>query len=218
MDLLTANDTPGEYPRSYYADVVDHLDRFSAAEGDLTCDVCVIGAGFTGLSTAYHLAQRGYDVVVLEAQRVGFGASGRNGGQASTGQRRDQEDLEAMVGDTHARALWDIGCQAVDLVRDLCATDEVRTAFHPGIVHTVHRKRDYAHSEAYVAHMQEKYGYDKISLLEPDACPAGRSSRSIRTTPAARSSIHLPIMAARWTWGPATSTRLSWFWDWPGWR
>lgn len=170
MDLLTINDRPGEYPRSYYADAAEHLGRFPAAAGDLECDVCVVGAGFTGLSTAYHLAQRGYDVVVLEAQRVGFGASGRNGGQVSTGQRRDQEDLEAMVGDAHARELWDIGCQAVDLVRELCAKDEVRTAFHPGIVHTVHRKRDHAHNSAYVAHMQGKYGYDKISLLDAEEC------------------------------------------------
>ena len=170
MDLLTANDRPGEYPRSYYADTAEHLDRFPPAQGELTCDVCVVGAGFTGLSTAYHLAQRGYDVVVLEAQRVGFGASGRNGGQASTGQRRDQHDLEAMVGDTHARALWDIGCQAVDLVRDLCAKDEVHTTFNPGIIHTVHRKRDYADMKDHVAHMQDKYGYDKISLLNAEAC------------------------------------------------
>lgn len=170
MDLLTANDKPGAYPPSYYAQTAEHLERFPEAAGELDCDVCVVGAGFTGLSTAYHLAKRGYDVVVLEAQRVGFGASGRNGGQVATGQRRDQEDLETMVGDAHARQLWEIGCQAVDLVRDLCATDEVRTDFHPGIVHTVHRKSDHAHSGAYVAHMQDKYGYDKISLLEADAC------------------------------------------------
>ncbi len=170
MDLLTANDKPGEYPRSYYADSAKHLDRFPPATGDLECDVCIVGAGFTGLSTAYHLAQRGYDVVVVEAQRVGFGASGRNGGQASMGQRRDQEDLEAMVGDAHARALWDIGAQAVDLVRTLCTKDEVHTTFHPGIVHTANRKRDHAHNQAYVDHMRHKYSYDKVSLLDADAC------------------------------------------------
>ncbi|MDP5085703.1 MAG: FAD-binding oxidoreductase [Yoonia sp.] len=170
MDLLTANDRQGEYPPSYYAQTAEHLDRFPAAKGALECDVCVVGGGFTGLSTAYHLAQRGYDVIVVEAQRVGFGASGRNGGQVSMGQRRDQEDLEAMVGDTHARQLWDIGAQAVDLVRSLCKTDEVRTTFHDGIVHTVHRKRDHRHNSVYVDHMRSKYGYEKISLLSPDAC------------------------------------------------
>ncbi len=112
MDLLTANDRQGEYPRSYYADTATHLDSFPAAKGALTCDVCVVGAGFTGMSAAYHLAKRGYDVIVLDAQRVGFGASGRNGGQVSMGQRRDQEDLEQMVGDADARKLWDIGLSA----------------------------------------------------------------------------------------------------------
>lgn len=170
MDLLTANDRQGEYPASFYAQTAQHLDRFPSAKGAFECDVCVVGAGFTGLSTAYHLAKRGYDVVVLDAQRVGFGASGRNGGQVSMGQRRDQDDLEAMVGDTHARQLWEIGAQAVDLVRSLCETDEVRTTFNPGIVHAAHRKRDHKHNIAYVDHMRGKYGYDKISLLDPDAC------------------------------------------------
>lgn len=170
MDLLTANDRPGEYPRSYYADTARHLQRFPEAAGDINCDVCVIGAGFTGLSTAWHLAQSGYNVVVLEAQRVGFGASGRNGGQASTGQRRDQQDLEKMLGARHARDLWKIGCQAVDLVRNLCNMDEVHTTFTPGIVHPLHRKRDHRHNSDHVAHMQQTYGYDRISLLDPGAC------------------------------------------------
>lgn len=172
MDLLTANDQQGEYPPSFYADRAAHLDRFAPAAGDIDCDVCVVGAGFTGLSTAYHLAQRGYDVVVLEAQRVGFGASGRNGGQASIGQRRDQDELETMVGDTHAKALWQIGCDAVDLVRAFCAQDEVHTTFHSGIIHTANRKRDHQHNHDFVAHMQNKYGYDKARVLEPDECRA----------------------------------------------
>lgn len=170
MDLLTANDRPGEYPPSYYAAAAQPLDRFDSAKGDLTCDVCVVGGGFTGLSTAYHLAQRGYDVILVEAQRVGFGASGRNGGQVSMGQRREQDELEAMLGDTHARQLWDIGAQAVQLVRNLCAKDEVRTEFHDGIIHTVHRKRDHRHNQPYVDHMHRKYGYDKLQLLDADAC------------------------------------------------
>ncbi len=170
MDLLNINDKDGEYPPSYYAATAEHLDRFPAAKGDIACDVCVVGAGFTGLSTAYHLAQRGYKVVVLDAQRVGFGASGRNGGQVSMGQRRDQEELEGMLGDDHARQLWNIGAQAVDLVRDLCQKPEVRTDFHDGIIHTAHRKRYHQEHYGYVAHMADKYGYDKVRVLEPDEC------------------------------------------------
>ena len=80
---------------------VEHPRRL----GDLTCDVCVIGGGFTGLSTALHLAERDYDVVLLEARRAGWGASGRNGGQLGGGQRRSQGELEHLVGAAQARAL-----------------------------------------------------------------------------------------------------------------
>lgn len=170
MDLLTANDRPGEYPKSWYAASAEHLPRFDTARGALHCDVCVVGGGFTGLSTAWHLAKRGYDVILLDAQRVGFGASGRNGGQVSMGQRVEQDDLENMVGAPHARALWDIGAQSVDLVRALCDMDEVRTTFVDGIVHTVQRERDHRHNVAYVDHLSGTYGYDKISLLDRDMC------------------------------------------------
>ncbi|CUK18839.1 Gamma-glutamylputrescine oxidoreductase [Ruegeria denitrificans] len=170
MDLLTANDRQGEYPNSYYADVAETLAPFPKAQGALECDVCVVGAGFTGLSAAYHLAQRGYDVVVLDAQRVGFGASGRNGGQVSMGQRVEQDGLEKMVGEAHARQLWDIGAQAVDLVRSLTQKPEVRAEFHDGVIHTVHRERYQAHNAEYVEHMSRKYGYDKIRLLDKDEC------------------------------------------------
>lgn len=170
MDLLTANDTLGQYPASFYAQTAETLPPFPQAKGQLSCDVCVVGAGFMGLSTAWHLAERGYDVILVDAQRVGFGASGRNGGQVSMGQRVDQEELETMVGDDHARALWDIGAQAVDLVRALCDRPQIRTPFHDGVIHTVHRKRYQPHNQAYADHMAEKYGYDKIQVLDEQAC------------------------------------------------
>jgi gamma-glutamylputrescine oxidase len=170
MDLLTANDRLGAYPNSYYADLAETLAPFPEAHGSLDCDVCVVGAGFTGLSAAYHLAQRGYDVVVVDAQRVGFGASGRNGGQVSMGQRVEQDELEDMVGEEHARQLWDIGAQAVELVRDLTKMDEVRTPFHDGVIHTVHRERYQKHNVQYVEHMSSKYGYDKLRLLDKEEC------------------------------------------------
>lgn len=168
MDLLTANDRPGEYPPSFYAARATHLPRFAPAKGALTCDVAIIGAGFTGLSAAWHLAQRGYDVVVLEASRVGFGASGRNGGQVGQGQRRDQDELEAMVGPDHARALWTIATQAIDLVRAIAARPEVHATFHPGIIHAAHRERYVPDEHAYVAKLNEEYDYPHIRPLDRD--------------------------------------------------
>ena len=116
MDLLTINDRMGEYPASYYTATAEPLGKFPSLQGQETCDVCVIGAGYTGLSTALHLAERGYDVILLEAQRLGFGASGRNGGQVGSGQRVEQDHLEKMVGKVHSRLLWDMGEVSISTV------------------------------------------------------------------------------------------------------
>ncbi|MDH5456009.1 MAG: FAD-binding oxidoreductase, partial [Gammaproteobacteria bacterium] len=69
-----------QHTGSYYAATVNEVTDFAPLRGDRTADVCVVGAGFTGISTALHLAERGYDVHVVEANKVGWGASGRNGG------------------------------------------------------------------------------------------------------------------------------------------
>ncbi|MBK5932754.1 gamma-glutamylputrescine oxidase [Rhodovulum imhoffii] len=166
MDILTANDTPGHYPPSYYAARATPLPPFPAAQGALHCDVCVVGGGYTGLSAALHLAGRGYDVLLVEAQRVGFGASGRNGGQAGQGQRLDQEELEKILGQEHARALWRLANDAVALVRDLAGRKEVRTTFHPGVIHADHKPRHARHSRAYAEKLATDYGYDKIRFLD----------------------------------------------------
>ncbi len=168
MDLLTANDAVGVYPSSYYAQTARPLAPFAALDGHISCDVCVIGGGFMGLSTALHLARDGYDVALLDAQRVGFGASGRNGGQVGQGQRLDQDELEQLVGAEHAKALWHLANQSVDLVRELAASDKVEAEFHPGIIHADHRPRFVPHSRDYVAKLNEHYGYDRISFLEQD--------------------------------------------------
>ena len=102
MNLLYSNDRKAEYPPSWYAATAHAFDCHPALEGDHTADVCIVGGGYTGLSAALHLAEAGFDVVLLEAHRAGFGASGRNGGQVGSAQRVDQEDLERLVGDEDA--------------------------------------------------------------------------------------------------------------------
>lgn len=73
-----------EHVASYYAATANTFAPYPALNEDIRCDVCIIGGGFTGLSSALHLVEAGYDVVVLEAARIGWGASGRNGGQVVT--------------------------------------------------------------------------------------------------------------------------------------
>ena len=102
MNLLDANDRLGCYPDSWYAATATPLPEFEQLRGEHSADVCVIGAGFTGLSAALHLAEAGFKVMLLDAHRVGFGASGRNGGQLGTGQRMEQDDLLKLMGDIKA--------------------------------------------------------------------------------------------------------------------
>jgi gamma-glutamylputrescine oxidase len=92
---------------SYYA-ATAHRWRPRAFEGDLECDVAVIGGGFTGLSAALACAERGYSVIVVEAEHIGFGASGRNGGQLIPGLRWMASELEAEFGRERADALFDL--------------------------------------------------------------------------------------------------------------
>jgi len=163
--LLDINDQLGSYPPSFYASGVTPITDSKPATGELRCDVCVVGGGFTGLSTALHLAQRGYKVRLVEAQRIGFGASGRNGGQVGQGQRVDQDELEERFGFDRAVDLWKIGNQAVELVRTLSQSPLIEADFHPGWIHADHKRRFVDHSEAYVAKLQQDYGYEHIRFL-----------------------------------------------------
>ena len=80
--------------------------------GDIEADICIIGGGYTGLSSALYLAKEGLNVVLLEANKLASGASGANGGQVSGGMRRDQFYIEKALGKEYARVLWDIGEKA----------------------------------------------------------------------------------------------------------
>lgn len=165
MDILTINDRIGQHATSYYAATANSDVSRPIATGQLVCDVCVIGGGFTGLSTALHLAQTGLDVILLDAHRAGWGASGRNGGQAAGGQRVDQDELEKLVGLDQARKLWQLSLDSVDLVLDLIARHKIDCGYKPGILHADHKARFVPHSHAYVEKMQREYGYDKLSTV-----------------------------------------------------
>ncbi len=101
---------------SYYEASVQRPAATGPLQGDVTADVVVVGAGFAGLSAAIELAQRGYSVVVLEADRICSGASGRNGGQAIVGFASGQGLLEAQLGRADARRAWDMSLEALTLI------------------------------------------------------------------------------------------------------
>lgn len=176
MNLLYANDKRGAYPDSWYAATATPSPERAALRGEVRADVCVVGAGYTGLSAALHLAEAGLSVVVVEAHRAGFGASGRNGGQLGSGQRADQTDLETMVGRDDAAKLWELAEEAKDLVKGLITTHEIECDLKPGVAHCGFTAREMAEGHAYAAHLERVYGYDQIELLDKDAfaavCPS----------------------------------------------
>ena len=170
MDLLYANDRLGEYPASWYAATTAHLPPFPALTGAHKADVCVIGAGYTGLSAALHLAQAGRRVILLEAQRVGFGASGRNGGQLGSGQRLDQEALQRMAGAELSRALWELGEDSKTLVKRLISEHDIDCHLKPGVAWTGSSESEVRDLHAYVDLLRGRYGYDQVEALDAEAC------------------------------------------------
>ena len=103
-------------PQGYYAASAAAAPRRPRFDGDSRVDLCVVGGGFTGLSCALHAARAGAKVALVEASDIGFAASGRNGGQIHPGHRKDQAELEAWLGEIHARDLWRLSEEARTLV------------------------------------------------------------------------------------------------------
>ncbi len=172
MNLLYSNDRNAEYPPSWYAATAHVMERFAPLRGETRADVCVVGAGYTGLSTALHLAEAGMDVVLIEAHRVGFGASGRNGGQLGSGQRMDQGGLEKLMGGAEAAKLWTLAEDAKALVKGLIARHGIDCDLRPGVADTGSSPAQVCDLHAHAAHLQDRYGYDQIEVLDKDACHA----------------------------------------------
>ncbi len=154
------------YLRSWYADTANPHPRHPALEGDLSCDVCVVGGGYTGLMTALELAEQGFDVILLEAHRVGWGASGRNGGQIITGYNKSMATIERWVGREDAQRLWDLGEDAKTLLADRVARHRIACDLTWGFAYAAVKPRHMADVAALEAEMLGRYGYDKVRVLD----------------------------------------------------
>lgn len=156
-------DGPAE---SYYTASANPSPSRVALNGDVRCDVCVIGAGITGTSAALHLAEQGYNVVVLESQRVGWGASGRSGGQALIGYNKGFRSIAARVGRDDARALWDLGLQAKDLLADTVAKHDIECDLKWGYLMMAIKPRQVRELAVLKREMETETGYEGLSLLD----------------------------------------------------
>lgn len=169
MNLLHINDKTGEYPPSYYAATATPFAAQPTLQGEVQADVCIIGGGYTGLSAALHLAEQGYSVVLLEAHRLGFGASGRNGGQVGSGQRQDQDWLEAAAGKTAAQQMWSMAEEAKALVKSLISTHDMPVTFHHGVATACWHDADLQSSLRSAEKLERDYGYSGLERLDQQA-------------------------------------------------
>lgn len=154
--------------RSYYAASVPLGAPDPALAGELRCDVCIVGAGLTGLTAALDLRARGFEVVVLEANRVGWGASGRSGGQLIFGYACEMSTLEALVSRDDARLLWDYSLAALDDVRSRVAQHAIDCDWADGQLHVALKPRQRDELRAWRERLARDYGYDGLQYLDAD--------------------------------------------------
>jgi len=121
-----------EHVASYYAATANPFAPYPALNGPVRCDVCIIGCGFTGLSSALHLVEAGYDVVLLEAARIGWGASGRNGGQVVNSYSRDIDVIEARYGADTAAMLGSMMFEGAEIIRQRIDQYAIACDYRPG--------------------------------------------------------------------------------------
>lgn len=168
MRFLTANDQQGQHPPSWYAATAHTFPDHPRLEGQTRADIAIVGGGYAGLSAALHLAEAGLDVALVEAHRLGWGASGRNGGQLSYGPRIDIRKYEAMLGREDAAKVWAISTEATDLVRRLIARHAIDCDLRPGHLEAFCHAGEVAEADAYAAHIGQHYGHHGLQVLGRD--------------------------------------------------
>ncbi|HWW33553.1 MAG TPA: FAD-binding oxidoreductase [Steroidobacteraceae bacterium] len=153
------------YVDSYYAASARPAPERPALEGGVDCDVCVVGGGIAGCSAALHLAERGLSVVLLEDQRVGWGASGRSGGQALFGVAAPQAKLTRLIGAADARAVWDVSVEGLALLRSLIERFRIDCDWVNGYQLTAVKPAHVRELRAEVAELRDSYGYGSVRYM-----------------------------------------------------
>jgi len=153
-------------PASYYEATARSRTPFPALEGQVSADICVVGGGIAGCAAALHLAERGYRVVLLEAQRIGWGASGRSGGQVIPGFACEQSTLDRLVGATDAQRMWDVSVEAIALLRERIDRHSIDCDWQSGQLQVAVKPRQRDSLRAWQAQLVTRYGYSSTRFLD----------------------------------------------------
>lgn len=158
-----------QHVASYYAATAHPAPPRPGLAGQVRADVCVVGGGIAGCSAALDLASRGYRVVLLEARRIGWGASGRSGGQAICGFGANQDVVVDQAGSEAARLMWDVSVEALALLRRRVEEHRIDCDLHWGHLHVATKERQRRELEVWHAELGERYGYAGTRMLDrPD--------------------------------------------------
>jgi gamma-glutamylputrescine oxidase len=186
MSMLLHSDTQLNQT-SYYEASVQREPISPALQGHVSADVVVVGAGYAGLSAAIELAQRGLKVVVLEADRICSGASGRNGGQAIVGYASGQTEFEQQLGRAEARKAWDMSVESMDLLDQRIAEFQIDCDRVSGYLYVADSERKARALEADMQTMERDYGFSvdfkrgaavRQHIQSPRYCASAFESRS----------------------------------------
>lgn len=157
-----------EHVQSYYAATVNDRTRYPRLEGDLTADVCVVGGGFSGVSAAITMAERGYCVVLLEANRIGWGASGRNGGQMIAG-ISGEHNVERQLGSAGVKLLRDIRYRGHDIIASRIAKYGIDCDLKYGWMEAAARPKHMPKLRDYVEERRATGDGEGLEIVEPEA-------------------------------------------------
>jgi gamma-glutamylputrescine oxidase len=151
--------------RTYYSATRTPAAARPTLLGSHQCDVCVVGGGIAGTSAALHLAERGFAVILLEAQQIGWGASGRSGAQVLPGVAADQAKVEKLLGAADARRVWDVSVAGVRLVQELIARHGIDGQYVAGHMLTAVKPRQIRALRSHLDELQRRYDYAGLRYL-----------------------------------------------------
>ncbi|MFO1234101.1 MAG: FAD-binding oxidoreductase [Rivihabitans pingtungensis] len=189
-----------DYTPSWYADSAPRLAPQPALRGEVSAEVCVIGGGYTGLSTALELAERGVSVVLLEGARLGWAASGRNGGQVLSDLACGMDAVRAELGAEAARAIWAMTQEAARMVGERCQRYAIDADLHWGYLHAAVKPRQLRELADWQARAARDYGYEALRLVEQAGLSALVDSPRYVGGLFDPNCGHLHPLNTRWAW------------------
>ena len=150
---------------SFYKSSIKPLNSNDKLDQDLNIDICIIGGGLTGMSTALNLSKKGYSVALCEAKNIGSGASGRNGGQLGIGMRKDQFYLEKKLGINYAKELWNLGLEGVQETLSLIKENNIDCSIINGILSAGCFNYNLKEFELEINHLNKYYNFNEFKIF-----------------------------------------------------